>query len=224
MPWIILIIDTVRDNDISNGTEESFVRAVRRPRLYPKLARTRLKLCLVGDRGVGKTSLIRSYVLKEYDNRYVQTVGSRVYRKRVGVRVSDQKLGVLADLELWDITGEKGLASILREAYFHGASGIIAVCDASRRETLHELDFWLDSALRIMKNVSMEIAVNKADVPRRQIRPRDVDMVARAYNAPYLFVSARTGENVEAAYAGLIIGIVRQRVTRRARVPAPPAV
>lgn len=172
---------------------------------------------------MGKTSLIRSYVLKEYDNRYAQTVGSRVYRKRVGVRVSEQKLGVLADLEIWDITGDKGIASILREAYFHGASGIIAVCDASRLETLHELDFWLDSALGAVKSATMEVAVNKADVSRRHIRPREVDMVARAYNAPYLFVSARTGENVEAAFAGLIISVVRKRVARRARVPPPPA-
>ncbi len=200
------------------------MRAVQKPRLYPKLARTRLKLCLVGDRGVGKTSFIRSYVMKEYDNRYHQTVGSQVYRKRVGVRISEQKLGVLADLELWDITGEKGLASILREPYFHGASGVIALCDASRRETLHDIDFWLDGALRVMRSVSMVVVVNKADVPRRQIRPRDVDVVARAYNAPYIFASARTGDNVEAAFAGLIIGIVRKRVTKRARVPAPPVV
>ncbi len=181
-----------------------------------------MKLCLAGDRGVGKTSLIRSYVLKEYDNRYVQTVGSRVYRKRVGVRVSEQKLGVLADLEIWDITGDKGIASILREAYFHGASGIIATCDASRLETLHELDYWLDSALGTVKTAAMVVAVNKADVSRRHIRPRDVDLVARAYNAPYLFVSARTGENVEAAFAGLIISAVRKRVARRVRTPPPP--
>ncbi|MFQ5838395.1 MAG: Rab family GTPase [Thermoplasmata archaeon] len=199
------------------------MRTVRKPRLYPKIARTHVKLCMVGDRGVGKTALIRKYVLNDYDNRYFQTVGTRVYRKRVGVRIAEYRMNVVADLEIWDITGDKGLASILKEAYFYGAQGVIAICDMSRRETLYDLDYWMDSALQVAKGARMEIAVNKSDVPRKQIHPRDVDLVARAYECPYLFVSARSGENTEALYAALIISILRRKLARRPRAPVPSA-
>lgn len=197
------------------------MRVAQRPRLYPKLARTRLKLCLAGDRGVGKTALLSRYVLNEFSDRYFQTVGTRVYRKRVGVRLSDLSLNVIADLEIWDITGDKGLSSILREAYFHGAHGVVAVCDVSRRETLYDLDYWLDSALQVVKGIQMEIAVNKWDMTRRRVKPRDVDLVARAYESPYILVSARSGENVDALFSDLIIRIVRRKLTRRAYMPLP---
>ncbi len=197
------------------------MKAIRRPPLYPKLARTRLKLCFVGDRGVGKTALISKYVLDHYDNRYVQTVGTRVYRKRVGARISEHKLNVVTDLDIWDITGDKALASLLRQAYFYGAHGVIGVCDATRKETLHSIDYWMDSALRVVKGVKIGIAVNKADVRKKRIMPRDADITARAYNAPFLYVSARSGENVEALFAGLIIEVLRRKLERRARIPPP---
>lgn len=197
------------------------VRTVRR-RLYPKIARTRLKLCLVGDRGVGKTSLVERYAFNHHDPRYIQTVGTRVYRKRVGARLSEYKLNLVVDLDVWDVTGQKAFASLFSQAYFYGAHGVIAVCDATRRDTLFNLDHWLDSALAQRRAVRIGIAVNKADDARRRVLPRDVDITARAYEAPYLYVSARAGENVEDLFAGLILEILRQKLPRRQPGPASP--
>ncbi len=167
--------------------------------------------------------MIRKYIHNHYDNRYFQTVGTRVYRKRVGVRISEFKLNVIVDLDIWDITGDKGLAFILKEAYFHATDGVIAVCDAARKETLYDLDYWLDSALQVVRGVKMGIAVNKSDIPRRRILPRDIDITAGAYDSPYLFVSARSGENVHAIFAGLIIDIIRNKLRRRQPGPTPMA-
>ncbi len=79
----------------------------------------------------------------------------------------------------------------------------------------------MDSALRVVKGVKIGIAVNKADVRKKRIMPRDADITARAYNAPFLYVSARSGENVEALFAGLIIEVLRRKLERRARIPPP---
>ncbi len=178
-------------------------------------------MCMVGDKGVGKTSLIDKYVLDHYDNRYFQTMGTRVHKKRVGARISEYRLNVVADLDIWDITGDKGLASLLRQAYFYGAHGVIGVCDASRRESLHALDYWMDSALQVVRGPKIGIAVNKADIPKKRILPREADITARAYNAHYLYVSARSGENVDALFAGLIIEILRKKLRRRRVSPKP---
>lgn len=192
------------------------MRTVHR-RLYPKIARTRLKICLVGDRGVGKTSLIERYVFDHHDPRYVQTVGTHVVRKRVGARLSEYKLNIVVDLDIWDITGQKAFAGLFSQAYFYGAHGVVAVCDATRKETLFNLDYWLDTALANRRAAQIGIAVNKADVPKRRVLPRDVDITARAYEAPYLYVSTKSGENAEAIFAGLILEILRRKFQHRAR-------
>ena len=44
------------------------------------------------------------------------------------------------DMTIWDIMGEKGFRELLKEAYFYGAKGILAVCDATRKKTLEDLE------------------------------------------------------------------------------------
>src|SRR3990170_698487 len=97
------------------------------------------KVCLVGEHAVGKTSLIRRYVLDEFDDRYIVTLGAKVSKREMTIALPG--LGeVLMDMTVWDIMGSRGFRELLREAYFHWAQGILAVCDITRYETLSDLD------------------------------------------------------------------------------------
>src|SRR5438093_7047445 len=96
------------------------------------------KICLVGEVGVGKTSLVKRFVLDTFDDRYVATVGTKVTKKTVPVLWRGGP--AMMDLMVWDIMGEKGFRALLKEAYFEGCQGVIAVCDITRKDTLHELD------------------------------------------------------------------------------------
>ena len=83
--------------------------------------RMKVKICLVGEHAVGKTSLIKRYVLNEYDDRYIVTLGAKVSKKEM---LLTPKSGepVQMDMTIWDIMGSKGFRELLREAYFRLAS------------------------------------------------------------------------------------------------------
>src|SRR6058998_257115 len=101
--------------------------------------RMKIKVCLVGEAAVGKTSLIRRFVLDDFDDKYIQTLGTKVSKKELSLPgpAGDGKLKV--DMTIWDIMGQKGFRELLKEAYFYGAKGIFAVCDVTRRVTLDDL-------------------------------------------------------------------------------------
>jgi GTPase SAR1 family protein len=65
------------------------------------------KVCLIGDPGVGKTSLIHRYVLDLFDDSYLTTIGAKVTKKMVGLDVADCDLHVNLNLMIWDVAGKK---------------------------------------------------------------------------------------------------------------------
>ena len=159
------------------------------------------KLCLVGEKAVGKTSLIRRYVLNMFDEQYVTTIGTRVSKKEARVFLPERDLLVDVDMQIWDIMGEKGFRELLKEAYFYGANGILAVADLTRRRTLDDLDDWIDGVEQVVGEVPLLVAVNKSDlVSSAQYGEKDVEQVARAFECPYILTSAKSGERVDDAF------------------------
>ncbi|HYS72487.1 MAG TPA: Rab family GTPase [Thermoplasmata archaeon] len=162
------------------------------------------KICLVGEKSVGKTSLIRRYVLNMFDEQYLTTIGTRVSKKEVRVLLPEQDLLVDIDMTIWDIMGEKGFRELLKDVYFYGANGILAVADFTRRRTLDDLDDWVDGIEHVVGKVPILLAVNKADLREgAQFAERDVAQIAKAYGSEYMLTSARTGEKVEDAFLRL---------------------
>ncbi|TLZ70402.1 MAG: GTP-binding protein [Methanobacteriota archaeon] len=162
------------------------------------------KICLVGEKAVGKTSLIRRYVLNMFDEQYLTTIGTRVSKKEVRVLLPEQDLLVEIDMTIWDIMGEKGFRELLKDAYFYGANGILAVADVTRRRTLDDLDDWIDGIEHVVGKVPILLAVNKADLREgAQFVERDVAQIAKAYGSEYIMTSAKTGERVEDAFLRL---------------------
>src|SRR4030067_824856 len=103
------------------------------------------KICLVGDHAVGKTSLIRRFARDTCDDRYLMTLGTKVSKKELDLVLAAQGLRVRVDIAIWDIMGQHGFLDLLKDAYFTGAQGIIAVLDPTRRMTLDTLGVWIRS-------------------------------------------------------------------------------
>ncbi len=170
----------------------------------------RTKVTMVGDKAVGKTSLIRRYVTDEFSDSYLLTLGTKVSKKTVHVPVPERGLMIQLEMSVWDIMGQAGFRELTKEAYFHGARGILAVVDFTRRDTLDGLGDWIDTVESVTGEVPVVLAVNKADlVEQRAFEPRDVGTVASYYGCEYLLTSARTGENVEEAFRKLAGHLVR---------------
>jgi len=110
------------------------------------------------------------------------------------------------DMTVWDIMGEKGFRDLLKEAFFHGAKGVVAVCDLTRYSTLKELDDWVQSVFNVVGEIPVVYAVNKIDLKDEVMilyGDKEIQQAVRAFEAPYFYASAKTGENVEILFRRL---------------------
>lgn len=184
----------------------------------------KVKVCLVGDVGVGKTSLIKRYVNDSFEDRYLMTMGAKVVSKDLDFHppggVEERRVSML----IWDVMGAKGVKDLLQEAYFYKASGILAVCDLTRSETLESLRDWIASVEAIAGSVSCIVLANKVDLKGKlAVQDAEIHRLCGTINAPYLKTSAKTGENVEVAFSWLVRSMFEKAAGTPART-APPAV
>lgn len=191
----------------------------------PRQSRVKVKLCLVGDSGVGKTSLVRRYVLDMFDDAYIQTLGAKVTKKTILVPVHNPGAPLEVVMTIWDVMGNTGFRELLKESYFFGCQGILAVCDVTQKVTLEGLDGWIDRAWDIAGDIPVHVLVNKVDLteanPERSAVDEDrVRAFSQAYDSPYMFTSAKRGDNVSHAFEELARRIVDPK-TRPLVIPTP---
>lgn len=147
------------------------------------------KVMLLGDIGVGKSSLARRFVFDKFDADYKTTIG-------VDVLTHDVDLGppcggARIRLVLWDTDGDFG-SRIFETAYLAGASGAIVVADASRPATLVKMANLTRRFGETFPGRPIAAIVNKIDLAPR-LRESVDDRFA---SAELLFSSAKTGEGV----------------------------
>ncbi|MEE9592923.1 MAG: Rab family GTPase [Thermoplasmata archaeon] len=184
--------------------------------------RLKAKICLLGEAAVGKTSLVRRYVLDEFDDGYITTLGAKISKKELQMQPPDGEGVVHMDMLIWDIMGEKQIRDLLREAFFLGTQGIIAVCDLLRQSSLRALDEWVESVFQITGPVPVIYAINKSDLRDEAVMlvgEREVDEYASAFDSPFYLTSAKTGENVEPVFYSLGERILENILTQKAVAP-----
>ena len=160
----------------------------------PDVRRMKTKLVLMGEGGVGKTSLVRRFVLNEYQDTYLHTVGTRVNKIELTIpHGADTE--VQMDMAIFDIMGQKGFRDLVRETYYHGAQALMAVCDLTQKDSLSALDDWIPRALEITGDVPLYLVVNKKDLEaQRAFSDEEIRQAAETFAAPYVLTSALTGE------------------------------
>src|SRR2546421_8469826 len=136
----------------------------------PETRRMKTKVCLVGEAAVGKTSLVRRYVLDQFEDKYITTLGAKVSKKEMEFDVPKRDLHVQMDITIWDIMGEKGFRDLLKEAFFHGAKGVLAVADLTRDRTSDEQGERVDGGVHRIIKIPVVYAINKIDL-------KDEDMI-----------------------------------------------
>jgi len=182
------------------------------------------KICLVGEQGVGKTSLIRRYVLDQFDDRYVRTLGAKVEKKSLRVALPGPDGLIEVNMAIWDIIGHVGFRQLLGDSFFNGAQGILAIADLTRRNTLPGLTGWVESVESVAGKIPVVLVANKADlVAEAQFGETELADMANTFDCTYLFASAKSGQNVEDAFLHLATQIAKARRPSKPIVPAKPS-
>lgn len=172
----------------------------------------RTKICMAGEASVGKTSLIRRYVLDEYDDRYVATLGTKITKKVMTVPDPKGSGPLTVHVILWDIMGTPTLRDLLKEAYYHGAEGIFAVADATRKATIPALDGWSRSIRSVAGDIPTFGLMNKDDLPRDpKLADGEVEAFFDQRGWPWSYTSAKTGAGVEESFQGLVGRVLAAR-------------
>lgn len=186
-----------------------------------QIRKMRLKICVVGDRAVGKTSLIQRYVFDTFSEAYHGTLGTKLHLLQFVKEVAATEK-VEADVALFDLMGEHSTRDYFRDAMFWGAHGFVAVCDITRSETFESLVGWVNAVQSVAPNLPYRILVNKADLlPDASLPSAIIARLSVMFpHVPYSKVSAKTGAEVERAM-GLLIedvvnGVLAESRARRA--------
>lgn len=160
-----------------------------------------MKVCLLGDGAVGKTSLIERFVENTFSEEYLLTVGTRTSKKEIIVKNPLLNRDVHLTLIIWDIMGQYSLRKVLHSIFLKGAKGAMVVCDLTRKETMENLDNWVDTLFVEGTVMPFVMIANKNDLKdMHEFEIPDVNTIATAYLTTTLSTSAKTGENVENAF------------------------
>src|SRR2546428_5792857 len=112
----------------------------------PTTHKMKAKIALVGESGVGKTSLIRRFVVDEFDDKYIHTVGTKVTKIQLTIPHGvDTEVDM--DMAVFDVMGQKGFRDMVKETFFLDAQGVLAVCDVTNRASLQAPQDWIATAL-----------------------------------------------------------------------------
>lgn len=114
-----------------------------------------VKILLLGDGAVGKTSLVRRFVEQRFDESYKMTIGVNVKKREL----EEMDMTMM----IWDIYGQQ-LNRELHSTNYSGADGALIVYDLIRYQTFESLDGWLDNVFSVTGNIPFVVLGNKYDL------------------------------------------------------------
>ena len=149
------------------------------------------KICLVGDFGVGKTSLIRRFVEQQFSDQYLSTVGVKISRKTLE--------SVNLQMLIWDLEGHTKFKAIA-PTYLQGGSGAVIVADVTRQETVERISEHIKLFSSVNPKGSITLALNKSDLVEEEKLTKITHLVQLQYSDQVLGIyqtSAKTGSYVD---------------------------
>lgn len=165
------------------------------------------KVILIGDSGVGKSSLLYRYTDNDWNPHYIATIG-------VDFKVTTfERGGKILKLQLWDTAGQERFKTIT-QSYYRGAHGVLIVFDVTNRESFQNVSTWLREVRSLTPtNVPVVLVANKCDLGgQRQVSEQEGRGLAAEIGCTYVEASAKADTGVEQAFHTLVDACMARRV------------
>jgi small GTP-binding protein len=155
------------------------------------------KVVVVGEGGVGKTSLILRYTQDRFLGEYITTIGTNFAVKTLNIDSQQVKL------QLWDLGGQAQFMRI-RSFYYPGARAAILVYSVEDRKSFDVIPKWAKEVKGVCGEIPLTLLGNKIDLEdKRRVKKEEGLSKSSQINAEFFETSAKTGELVNSAFINI---------------------
>lgn len=170
------------------------------------------KLLLIGDSGVGKTSILFRFSDDAFTPTFISTIGIDFKIKTIELR------GKRIKLQIWDTAGQERFHTITT-SYYRGAMGIMLVYDITNAKSFDNIQKWLRNIdEHANEDVEKMIVGNKCDMEDRRIITKEKgEAIAREHGIRFMETSASSNINVERAFLELAKAILDNQTADQER-------
>jgi len=165
------------------------------------------KLVIIGNSGVGKSSLLLRFADDQFNESYLTTIGVDFRFRTLPIDGKNVKL------QIWDTAGQERFRTIT-SAYYKGADGIVLVYDVTNPASFEDINkFWINEVESYAeKNVELLLIGNKSDLGEtKQVSSETGKAYADSKNMEYFEASAKTADHVSSAFLSLARKLMSKR-------------
>lgn len=164
-----------------------------------------IKLLLIGDSSVGKSSVLVRFSDDSFSSHFISTIG--IDFKTRTMELDGKKI----KLQIWDTAGQERFR-VITTAYYRGAMGILIIYDVTNIESFYNVKEWIKLiATHGTTSVNKILVGNKCDLFEQRIVTTEMGQkLADEYNLPFIEVSAKTGQNIEETFISLSKAILER--------------
>ena len=167
----------------------------------------KLKILIIGDSGVGKTSILLKYVDNFFPDTHIATIGVEYKTKTI------TKGKYKITLNIWDTAGQERFKSITK-SFFSNANGIIFVYDITKRDSFSGtsgVKSWIKDSEEYGK-FDRVLCGNKTDLEnKRQVSFDELKEYAIKKKIEVFETSAKNGNNIDKIFETLVDTIIKNR-------------
>ncbi len=169
------------------------------------------KIIIIGDSGVGKTSILTRYADDAFTESFISTIGVDFRFKTIPIENKYTNLIETIKLQIWDTAGQERFKNIT-SAYYRNADGLVIVYDITDKKTFSNITNWLGEARSYMENtIPIIIIGNKSDREDRQVSYEELEEFSKKYNFLYLETSAREEHNIELIFMKMAVSCLYEK-------------